>query len=526
MPLIHAADRPALSTIPNIEILEVGTWATSTGVFTFTQDDLFAAVAAFDDPGYSRPILKLGHIDPRFDGEPALGRLINPRLADDGMTLIVDLAGVPTWLADIAASAFPRRSIEGQFDHVTQTGSKHRFALTALSLLGVQAPAVSTLADIALLYGLDPVAVAASAATSLEESMPASAVPPGPVPVSASVNLDKVRQTFYSYDDEGSKKLRAEIGGWPWVREVYNDFIVVDDDEGNLFQVPWSEDAAQPGEVTWGSPAKVRVEYVATSDAVAASDGLRRGALRARLASMTHAAADAPPFTPESAEVQPVEPDATPTEAQPAAPESAPTTEPEAPEDVPAAEPDVPTIQEDDMSLSAIRARLGLADDADEAAVLAALDAKLPGQPDASTEPDIPAVQPEPQPVAAATKPLPEGVVVIDEATLNELRRNASLGAQAAERQRVSDRDRYIDDAVAAGKIAPARKDHWVKSWEADPDGTKAVLGSLEAGLVVPVVAAGVLGNGDESADDVGMNTSEIDAWARQLGVSAEELTR
>ncbi len=518
-----AAPRPAIVTIPNVDILEVGTWATSTGVFTFEQADILAAVAAFDDPGYSRPILKIGHTDPRpgFDGEPCIGRLANPRLSEDGMTLYVDIVGVPGWLGDVMAAAFPRRSIEGVFGHETQTGSKHRFALTALSLLGVQAPAVSTLSDLAALWGLDPVAVAASAANSLEESMPE------PVRVVASVNLDKVRQTFYSYDNDESKQLRAQIGGWPWVREVYNDFIVVDDDEGNLFQVPWSEASDAPGEVTWGKPVKVRVEYVAAAagDTVAASV-LRAGALRARLAQMTHASSEPPP--------QPVDP---PVEVSPVA-DPDPAVEP-AITDVPAAEPDTTTIQEDNMSLSEIRARLGLAGDADEAAVLAALDSRLqPTDPGDGTEPagdadgdtaTEPVTVSEPaavrEPVAAATK-LPPGVVAVDEATLAELRRNAQLGAAAHERQRVSDRDREIEAAVQAGKIAPARKDHWVKAWEADPDGTKGVLASLEPGLVVPTVVAGSVGDPDpEAADALNLAEGEIDGWAKQLGIDVKELT-
>lgn len=174
------------------------------------------------------------------------------------------------------------------------------------------------------------------------------------------------------------------------------------------------------------------------------------------------------------------------------------------------------------MSLSAIRARLGLADDADEAAVLAALDSKLTTDPsDSGTESEAPAVQPTPEPVAASK--LPDGIVAIDAAMLDELRRNAALGAQVAERQRVTDRDRAIDDAIAAGKTAPARRDHWVTSWEADADGTRDILASLEPGLI-PIVAAGTTGTGEEQGELVSVGS--VASWATQLGISAEELTR
>lgn len=524
--VVDDATRPVLVTVPNVPVLTVGSWPGLFGVFTCTSDDLYAAVAAFDDPGYSKPYLKIGHCDTRFntagpceppeDGQPAIGRLINPRVTDDGMTLVVDIAGVPAWIADIMATAWPGRSIEGQAHYKTQTGIVHRFALTALSLLGVEMPAVSTLADIATIFGLDPVAVAASAADSLtEESMP------DPIAVAASVNLDTVRQQYYA---DSNADVRRELGGsWSWIREVYTDFVVVDDDEGHLFRLPWTESTDRPGEVVFGVATQVRVEYVdqpvAASSPPQVSDALRRGGLRARLAAM----GAEPGATEQPAASEPV---ITPPVVEPvpeAAPESVePVSQPHTP-DVPAAEPEQPTeMKGDDMSLSEFRSRLGLPDDADEASILAAFDERIKPTAEPPSVVEAPA-----EPVAASTRPaLPEGVVVIDEATLNELRRNATLGAQAAERQRVSDRDRFIGDAVAAGKIAPARQDHWVKSWEADPDGTKTVLASLEAGLVVPVVMAGATGNGDEPVDALGASDDAVADWANQLGIDVKELTR
>lgn len=521
MPPIHAADRPALSTIPNVEIIEVGTWATSTGVFAVSQNDLFCAVAAYDDPGYTTPVVKLGHVDPRFDGEPALGRLINPRLSDDGMTMIVDIAGVPTWLADIAASAFPRRSIEGEFGHTTQTGSKHKFALTALSLLGVQAPAISTLADIALLYGLDPVVVAASAADSLaadppEDPMPEPDATGAPVRVSASVNLDKVRQSFYA-DDDTARKLRGEVGGWPWVREVYNDFLVVDDDEGSLFRIPWSEDAAKPGEVAWGEPSKVRVEYVAAS-AGDPDTALRRGALRSRLAAM--GTADPAPDRPDVAATVLDSP--SPLEGQPPNPilpvGPAPPAEPPGPDEEsptppdeggvpvsgepgttsPGAEPVTNELEGDRpvSTLSAdVRSRLGLADDADEAAILAALDA-LKSKADAPPEPS-------PEAVAASAA---------SEKEKDELRKEVSVLASqmqtvttelaAAKAKAAADiKASVLDAASKAGKFAPADREQWSADYDEAPAAVTRVLASIAPGTAVPVLAAGYTGTGEETGE-------------------------
>lgn len=488
--------RPALATVANVEVLEVGTWAASTGVFTVTQDDLAAAVAAFDDPGYSRPPVKLGHIDPRFDGEPALGRLINPRLSADGMTLVVDIAGVPGWLADIMADAFPGRSIEAQYNLSTQTGSKHKFALTALSLLGVQAPAVSTLADIAARFGMDPEAVAASAHQSLEESMPE------PVRVAASVNLDTVRQSFYG---EPGQELRSKVGGsWSWVREVYNDFIVVDDDEGHLFRVPWSEDPDNVGQVTWGEPSPVRVEYVAAAVAASggepAQDALRAGGLRARLAAMATeptaqapAVAPTPPGTGEGAE-DPATPVTQPT------PEDAPPAVVVPPND-PAAEPD-PTKQKELSVSDDIRSLLGVPDDADDDAIKAAIEelkTKAQAQPEPPAEP-----QPEPTP-----NPEREAELVSAAAAVNELKAEVTRLSQEVAASKAKEsatvKASLFEGAIKAGKITPADRESWEARYDRAPEVITDILASIAPGTAVPVMASGEVGAAEptgESFDD------------------------
>src|SRR5262249_52019816 len=98
------------------------------------------------------PVIKLGHVDPRFDGQPAIGQVKNLRLSPDGDRLIGDLTGMPGWLAEVAASAYPNRSIENVWDHQCQVGHRHPFAVTGLALLGVAPPAVAGLNDIRSLF--------------------------------------------------------------------------------------------------------------------------------------------------------------------------------------------------------------------------------------------------------------------------------------------------------------------------------------------------------------------------------------
>ena len=105
----------ATVNIPGVELVKAGTWDASTGRVTITNTDLTDMATASRDTNIDHAINKLGHVDPRFDGEPALGRVTNLRLSSDGGTLIGDLVDVPSQLVDILTSAYPRRSVEIQW---------------------------------------------------------------------------------------------------------------------------------------------------------------------------------------------------------------------------------------------------------------------------------------------------------------------------------------------------------------------------------------------------------------------------
>ena len=102
---------PALCTIPGVELVHVGSvWHASTGDVEITHEVIRLLLQAARDPAIPRPVIKLGHVDPRFDGQPALGRLVNVRLADTGDAVVADLAGVPAWLAHVLPMGWPSRS--------------------------------------------------------------------------------------------------------------------------------------------------------------------------------------------------------------------------------------------------------------------------------------------------------------------------------------------------------------------------------------------------------------------------------
>lgn len=140
-----------LVTVPGVELIRTGTWEISTGTWNVTTELLESAVDAYSAGVVRRPPLKLGHDDPRFDGEPAVGYLQNLRVTADGQRLIGDYAGVPQWLADVLASAYPSRSVEG-FHDVEVDGRTYPFVLTACAILGVTNPGITTIADIPALF--------------------------------------------------------------------------------------------------------------------------------------------------------------------------------------------------------------------------------------------------------------------------------------------------------------------------------------------------------------------------------------
>ena len=139
-------------TLSAVELVRVGTWAAATGVTTVTLDDLRSMLAAAGDPEVDDAAVRIGHLDPRFDGEPALGWVTNLRLDEQRGALVGDLTDVPAELAELIPRAFRRRSVEIGWNVRTPSGRRYRAALTGLALLGVMPPAVKGLADVVARY--------------------------------------------------------------------------------------------------------------------------------------------------------------------------------------------------------------------------------------------------------------------------------------------------------------------------------------------------------------------------------------
>lgn len=144
-----------------------------------------------------------------------------------------------------------------------------------------------------------------------------------------------------------------------------------------------------------------------------------------------------------------------------------------------------------DDQLNTMRASLGLPEDADETAIIAAVTAR------------------------PASAPLPEGIVTIDATALQTLRDNALAGVEAREQQRTEARERLVDGAIAKGKFAASRRAHFLALHEADPEGTETLITGL-AENTIPVAEIGYDADGETvtAVDDETFN-----AYAARMGL-------
>lgn len=146
-----------------------------------------------------------------------------------------------------------------------------------------------------------------------------------------------------------------------------------------------------------------------------------------------------------------------------------------------------------------LRDRLGITDaDVDENGLLAALDEALAEQ--ADTQP---------------TNTLPDGIVTIDQAQLEQLQADATAGREARDAQNVATRVNAVDTAIAEGRIPPARRDHWLAQLEADP-GAGDTLANLEP--IINLEPKGFTGGVDEAPDE--------DLYTRFYGSATDNSTK
>ncbi|WP_301354952.1 head maturation protease, ClpP-related [Corynebacterium ciconiae] len=164
-----------------------------------------------------------------------------------------------------------------------------------------------------------------------------------------------------------------------------------------------------------------------------------------------------------------------------------------------------------EMNLKMFAQRLGCAEDADEATVLAALDEALAEQ---AVETPVPEDDSEEfaegghseesaeaeheQEGTSDDEPAEEGeseqcleseetsdlVVTIDAAALEELREQAAYGAAARARDEQAGREEVIDAAIRDNRISVTARSRWMAAMEADPEGTREKLSRIPKDLI------------------------------------------
>lgn len=436
---------PTVVVLKDIEIVSTGTWRASTGVHTITPEDLVAAVAASQDPGFVEPRGKPGHSDDcdacaqcHCGSKPALGVFTNLRLTDDGHSIIADHV-IRSDIAATLASDYPSRSFEGYFDVTSpQTGKQYSLIVSAVALLGVDTPAITVLPDLSFEDVCN--AIAASGGRPFRTTNPGGSMP---VRIAAQLNEEDIRRAFYA-------QLGDRLELWPRAQLRDPDEYIVESWNGEEFyRVPYT---ISGDEVTFGEP--VRQEFTDAS----APSGV--AAVGKRIAARFASRAESRPATPDT---------------------------------------------EDQMTNVAIAQKLGVPnpETATEADILAHIDAQSAagggdgeaGDGDEATEETVDAGE-----LVTATG-LPAGVVPVSEGRLRQLEEDAAQGVAARAQQVNAHRSNVIAAAKGEGKITPAEVEHFATLHEANPVATEALLAAMPAGKY-PVT--GEIGSGANSIAAVG----------------------
>ncbi len=129
-----------------------------------------------------------------------------------------------------------------------------------------------------------------------------------------------------------------------------------------------------------------------------------------------------------------------------------------------------------------LRATLGLAETADEAAIVAAVSAVVEENVDERTA------------NPPATAAVPTGHVVVPEVRLTDLEASAQAGVAAAQKLHAMERDAFLDEHKS--KFPAASRAKWAERYDANPEATRDLLSSA-----ADLVPTGELGHGDAPED-------------------------
>lgn len=284
---------------------------------------------------------------------------------------------------------------------------------------------------------------------------------------------------------------------WWWyaisVRVNPNE-IIADDGEGHLWSVPFTTDTDD--NVTFGTPVEVRETFVPVN----VGEGAAATAAVTRRRQQTLQAGFGRPEKGDAGDRTP------PSQYKPAATERQTQQE----------------VQSMTLDMEALRTRLGLGEDATEEQINEAIRGETPEtfteeQVAETVEAAVAAAREDERGKASAST---ADKVTLDRGAYEKIQADAAAGREARESQLKSERDAAVASAVQDGRIPPARRDHWRKLMDADPDGTASTLASLEKGLI-PLAERGAASNGPDPDNPM---SGEIPStgWFPQLATTKE----
>lgn len=449
-----AAPATGSASLRGVELARPGTFVLASGKTTFTEEMLADAADFYAATGRGAIPVGLGHMDQRFDGDPAFGWVENIRYHTDarGPVLLGDLVDMPAWLAAEAPKRWRNRSIEA-FSNVEFGGRTYAMALTRLALLGATPPGIPSISSLSDLQQ----ALAAST------RMVASIADPEPDIVAAV--SDKPWSGFGQGDYTDAQWYRACLVHLQDPPRSKGDCKVpVREPDGTL-----NRNAVHAAAGGHGIAAVQGISPEQRKTAARALVGLYRGQLKE----------DPPASLLALAGMQ-----ASASSDQEGA----------------------------GMDPAKLREALGLSPDASDQEVTSALAAAGLTTPSPTPPPDQPADPPGNPPVQAASLPAdaPQplaaaaaaaGAVVLDRGVWEQAQAQIAEGVAAARKLREQERDTLITAAVADGRIPPANRGYWENLWNGQPKATGELIASLRRNAV-PVEATGYPGGDDEDAPD------------------------
>jgi peptidoglycan hydrolase-like protein with peptidoglycan-binding domain len=225
-PKVKASGRVEAAALLDIELARPGTWELASGTTTFTVEMLQDAARYAAKHADARNALKLGHVDPRFDGEPAFGWLANADVYfdedDRGPVLKArQLDGMPDWLAATAKDAWPNRSVEGWMNYADSDGEEFSFVLDGLALLGVTPPGIGSirsLRDLPAALGIAASAAAQRVIARAPTAAPVATTAPAPeaeeppiTPEETGMDPAKIREALGLSADASDEEVTSTL---------------------------------------------------------------------------------------------------------------------------------------------------------------------------------------------------------------------------------------------------------------------------------------------------------------------------